>query len=524
MGGEIVKIAKGNYIEKATNITNYSGGDINSIAGKKIVQTSEDGHFFGDADEAPDNNITRGTPITIECFVEFRPKDTWVGEFGFDWLRKGDYKDSAGLFNNIDYKDIVAKQYIDARHRTLETDSNEFRGHFKENKPLLVSIKNEYNPTKISWKHKEDNRGNTIIDASGKPVMDEFHTSYLSIYKKESDPDVSVTIQAYIHVKKEPDELKIKLEEAQKEFFTIAPENLTKTVTSGTPTMQDITITCKKTFATDQVLKVIAIAKKVGDDFCGDPNHKEQSSITKEEVVGKLIIKANNRIHRKTKKVLFIGITTKLRRRERTGNTSNYNTGNLKKYLKQALIDLHSDSTTETLNLVNLYITKADGTRVSVNTKFNGRYVTNGEIDDKGGIIGSLDYFFKEALRQNNPLDANKYDDYFKVFIFDEKGYHPDPTLSKAGFAFPGSDYTVLLKNSNDQTAAHEILHALNLAHTFSNSEADANAQYTFTYKSINNLLSYTHHKGVSNAAYKTARYSLQHWQWAIANTAADPE
>ncbi|MCG8761024.1 hypothetical protein G1L15_14120 [Tenacibaculum finnmarkense] len=66
MGGKIVKIAKGNYIEKATNINYYSGGDINTIAGGRINETAGEGIFMGDAEEAHENNRSRTTPITVK--------------------------------------------------------------------------------------------------------------------------------------------------------------------------------------------------------------------------------------------------------------------------------------------------------------------------------------------------------------------------------------------------------------------------------------------------------------------------
>ncbi len=57
MSGEIVKIAKGNYIEIATkDISYYSGGDITTISGKKISEKAEEGIFIGDADTAPQSN------------------------------------------------------------------------------------------------------------------------------------------------------------------------------------------------------------------------------------------------------------------------------------------------------------------------------------------------------------------------------------------------------------------------------------------------------------------------------------
>lgn len=54
MGGQIVKVTKGNYVEKATNIINYSGGDINKIAGNKHIKTFGE-MCCGEADEAPES-------------------------------------------------------------------------------------------------------------------------------------------------------------------------------------------------------------------------------------------------------------------------------------------------------------------------------------------------------------------------------------------------------------------------------------------------------------------------------------
>ncbi|WP_237276977.1 C15 family peptidase [Tenacibaculum ovolyticum] len=70
MGGKIVKIAKGNYLEKATNINYYSGGDINTIAGKRINETAGEGIFMGDAEAAPESTLTTHPDIEKIEFID----------------------------------------------------------------------------------------------------------------------------------------------------------------------------------------------------------------------------------------------------------------------------------------------------------------------------------------------------------------------------------------------------------------------------------------------------------------------
>ncbi len=76
---------------------------------------------------------------------------------------------------------------------------------------------------------------------------------------------------------------------------------------------------------------------------------------------------------------------------------------------------------------------------------------------------------------------------------------------------------TTILRPSTLQRivrVAHEFLHALNLAHSFANSEASKHAEFTYQYAKTENLLDYTHRlPGHSND-----RCSLWYWQWTKAN------
>jgi len=71
----------------------------------------------------------------------------------------------------------------------------------------------------------------------------------------------------------------------------------------------------------------------------------------------------------------------------------------------------------------------------------------------------------------------------------------------------------VIFKSEDKSTAAHEILHMLDLAHTFTAQQA-TNLKSEFTYKALNtnNVMDYSHWLEIE-------KYSLFHWQWKIINT-----
>ncbi|WP_438712678.1 hypothetical protein ACSTS3_10705 [Aquimarina muelleri] len=104
MGGKIVKVAKGNYIEKAKNITNFSGGDITKIAGKKHIKTFEK-MVYGEAEQASFNGNSSKDNKVIALF---KPSNDYKGEYGFDWC-KWDILENKGTiieFQGVPVSDI----------------------------------------------------------------------------------------------------------------------------------------------------------------------------------------------------------------------------------------------------------------------------------------------------------------------------------------------------------------------------------------------------------------------------------
>src|SRR5664279_1200440 len=76
--------------------------------------------------EMPDTSYEHSTTHTInvsppqeykytpaDCYVNFRPKEGWEGEYGFDWLRDGDYDVKvAPKIKEEKYDDIVGKYEV----------------------------------------------------------------------------------------------------------------------------------------------------------------------------------------------------------------------------------------------------------------------------------------------------------------------------------------------------------------------------------------------------------------------------
>jgi hypothetical protein len=101
----------------------------------------------------------------------------------------------------------------------------------------------------------------------------------------------------------------------------------------------------------------------------------------------------------------------------------------------------------------------------------------------------------------------SKYDTYFKVYAVDEKCDGGD-TL---GFSVPGTNSCIVFSGHNKATVSHELLHSLNLPHTFVAKEIDANAKYTCEALKTDNLMDYSHWNNWE-------RISTYYWQWQIIN------
>lgn len=216
MGGEIVKIAKGNYIENASDsITEYSGGDITTTSGGKINQKGDEGMSFGEADEAPESQIDRLEGANFKAIVHFfRSKEqingkygtedtTYTGEFGFDKYDakihpKGFqvyYEKSPSL---VSKKEVMGTKSYICPYISLWPPNVEGNTNSKKSKATLF-IKAYESNTKIDTKGKIVLKSSnpTAIKVSSIPIEIEIDGNPLPIVIEcisEFKDDITITI------------------------------------------------------------------------------------------------------------------------------------------------------------------------------------------------------------------------------------------------------------------------------------------------------------------------------------------
>ena len=471
VGGTSTIVTKGNhYMYSEEDITFNAGGFINLNAAS---------HTYSNEPLAPPK-----PELPAKCIVHFRPKKDWKGEdYGFDWMRNGDISliNGQNVFGDIDYKNVIAKQYTDNTFSALVTDRNECYGAFRIEPLLYNKLQNVYNTHVIPWKQVDDGNGNC------KP--EEYYCSWLCMY-----PNTKATISLILDIEEEPDLLRF--EDSQ--YFTITPKEIIVKGKGKKALPDHVTIECLKEFNSDQTIIINAIKE---DENC----------IEKKELAGKLNVWANNRTKQKRAKVLLVEVKTNILSTI-GGEAKGIISGQkelFQNYLKQSLIETEIDN--ETID-------------VSSDAQFQsgGNYVLNGKIVShypRGtypmGFVTIEEYLYtkiKQNLKAINPIEENKYDDYFKAFYLGENGgqLKTNGTISPLNGYATGKN-VVLFPTKNDQTAAHEFLHSFNLPHSFTNEEADSNAIFTYKYATTENILDYSHH-------ITQTRYSLWKWQWDKAN------
>lgn len=454
------RIVKGTY--NKISHENHNMYSQESIISRAMKWISEKGNAKGVS-----HNMPQSPPLQqlIQLIVQFRPNKNWKGEFGFDWMRIGD----TSLFNDQKFEDIVAYQYEDAKFTTKVKNDNKYDGYFEVNETMFNNLKKEYNPFSVAWKTEKDKK-------TGKDVPEEYFIPWLSILK---DKEVKITF--FAEIQQEADYLEF----TKSGYFTFTPDKIEiKGKKKIALNDYEVTVKCIKEFTSNQTIELKAF--------------KTEAGATVESIAGKINVWANDNTKQKKKDVVFVEIKTPELSTGSGKNKPNINDekNRINQYLEQAYIKLSDDS-----DIVELDLT-AD--------KNFTDFITNGEVDpDKKSGGKELQDYLKVQLEKAYP---KKYTKHFKAFYFAEHGY--DVRGHVSGYSNYGADYVVVFKSKNDQTAAHEFLHSMNLAHTFANKEASSHALYTYEYRKTDNLLDYSHHGGNDNK-----RCSLYYWQWRKANS-----
>ncbi|RXM50198.1 MULTISPECIES: hypothetical protein [unclassified Chryseobacterium] len=459
------RIVKGTYNKITEEDHNmYSQESIVSRALKWFTEKGEaKGVSFNEPDSPPLEQL-------IQLIVQFRPNKNWKGEFGFDWVRLDDTK----LFNDNSFKDVVAYQYFDSTYKKLVDNSqstyvNKYDGVFKADETMFNTLKREYKPFSIPWK--------THKDKAGKEVAEEYYVPWLSLKK---DKEAKITF--FAEIKDEADYLEF----TKSDYFTFTPNKIEiKGKKKVSLNDFEVIIKCIKEFTADQTIELKAF--------------KDDKGTTVEAIVGRVNVWANDATKHKKKDVVFVEIRTPAisSKKEEKPNAT-LEKSRINQYLEQAYIQLSDSSIIVELDL-------------TAEKDFNN-FITNSEIDSGKSSGGkSLVSYLKNKLEKTYP---GKYNKHFKAFYFDENGYNPAGG-NVSGYSSPGADYVVVFKSKNDQTAAHEFLHAMNLPHTFTNKKTTSDALFTYEFKKTDNLLDYSHRLGSGN---NSNRCSLFYWEWKQAN------
>ncbi len=346
-----------------------------------------------------------------KVIVQFRTSGSYLGEYGFDWIRMGD----SGRRGDTWYADIMGDKFI----TVIVND--------KKKKLVLVDkTKRVYNAYafryfrsrrfSIPWKRQGANPYIYIA-----PVMTLWKgaSAKLSLKVEVKEPAVKIVYQCQTDG-----------------IFRLSKESV-PTLGKGKHTLPDeLVITCLKEFSRDQEIKVYAY----------DENNVKH-------LAGKLIVKANDKKHQRTINVVAVQI--KFNKIEPVPNTSSSVT-KLNKILRQAYVNL------------NIRNVKLDIEQALKNKETSNYFTPDGGIYGSSIINNDLYMFLNAELSKKFP----QYNSYFKLYYinrmcFDDTSGEEVEIYGKARH-LPSLEVIIPFRGLKDNTAAHELLHCIGIPHSFS--------------------------------------------------------
>ena len=346
-----------------------------------------------------------------KVIVQFRTSGSYLGEYGFDWIRMGD----SGRRGDTWYADIMGDKFI----TVIVNDK-------KKRLVLVDNTKRVYNVYafryfrsrrfSIPWKRQGANPYIYIA-----PVMTLWKgaSAKLSLKVEVKEPAVKIVYQCQTDG-----------------IFRLSKE-LVPTLGKGKHTLPDeLVITCLKEFSRDQEIKVYAY----------DENNVKH-------LAGKLIVKANDKKHQRTINVVAVQI--KFNKIEPVPNTSSSVT-KLNKILRQAYVNL------------NIRNVKLDIEQALKNKETSNYFTPDGGIYGSSIINNDLYMFLNAELSKKFP----QYNSYFKLYYinrmcFDDTSGEEVEIYGKARH-LPSLEVIIPFRGLKDNTAAHELLLCIGIPHSFS--------------------------------------------------------
>jgi len=449
-----------------------------------------------------------------EVLVQFRPHAAYGGEFGFDWIRLGDtaiygdalpYADFTTLpisYNmlgkyyeksKVDKKGVVTystpitdtngwkmcvitKKDKATKKKTTETKvvANCIGGkesiHWKVSPTQYNTLTQRFKTLSIPWK--------TVIDSNFK-----YYVPLVALIPDEEidngDDTISIipgnSAKLAVHIEVSIASSHIKLipdrENTGVEFKVDGTVGDNLSINAGIHDAH-LEVRCTKALTSNLDVDVYA-----DDKLCGRFTILQNDS--------SVVLK---------KKVLLVEVKSDCDGSVVNGTPIGGGEDLLDDCLKQALIKAD----------IETHVEKLDVTHVKTKGKheFRDKFATKKKKEpykinkNAGSLLAYLNAKFKSQFPKK------KYD--YIVYFIGESG-------SWNGFAQSSQKAGVYFPTHRKSTIAHELFHAMGLRHTFTNSDANPNAKFTYEATMTSNLMDYSHFK-------HKPRFLTYHWQWKILN------
>lgn len=441
--------------------------------------------------------------VPLRGMIEFRPADSWKGEYGFDWMRIGGV---GSLSKENAYKGEVDRG-VKASHYDASNGGWVADGEYTKN-PVAPdnfnedyqALRNEYETITINIKADPDN-------------LKEYFVPYLNIYPKDLAGKISASYEAELKllIEMEDDVEKIEIVPDNPSLFTItingAVGNLLSDIAKGAKRVSSdkIKIACLKGYSKDQYIKILAYPK--------GSQAKEDAS-----VIGMLKVLANGPDQVYVTSFVLVNVKTDVSGTESTG-AFNYGPKqygekyNLSKALHQALVHGRLEIGPD-LDLTE-----------DAQFKEGGQFIkktSDGVLDQdkrasttEGGTMSFFQYIKLVYQEQERKRGNTKYETgWFFVFCFGEDAYDGAQGQMENPYEHKsvGAHNVALFLTRNSTTLAHEALHGFGLGHTHREmvdgkfvKVTHPNCKHVFSWDTTENVM-----KNMGGG------FATWRWQWEI--------
>ena len=457
-----------------------------------------------------------------DCVAHFSPRSNWDGSnFGFDWIRIGDSQMKAD-------KDPVMHHYAYLMGRYWGLAEHEVtigEAKLKINKVKIGDDENRWdktkigNPTefrrdvklydrlisnsfpiqfKIPWKEGSKITCPSTIPDEIKDKINESQSLYfvpIMTLKREMSAQLQLLVEVNPDMKKNPIRIIVEEQNQEEPKFTISGNPFP--VSDG---MYDLSITCNELFSDVQFIDAFAIyTNELGQEV--------------KKRCGQLRVLANDM--RREMKIVFVKVDLQVGRRWKRARFDNPDISGLKEILNQAMIDVNENITD---NIITIELDNSDiyNKRI-VNLLKNGKLPSDKRNRVVGNISAALNRYLDRDV--NNKLSP-KLQNYLKVCVVnldcvvgtDSEGEgEGEGEALNSGVTFVKDKFILLFNGRGKGTMVHEVLHGMELYHSYTAKDVNEREKAAFTYEAMktDNIMDYSH-----NAVPPIERVSTWYWQW----------